>query len=510
MRDGKPFAIMFSSLNELKKYSYVNNEEEEALTSWRKPIVILKSKKELAYGVSLGFDTIGAMLPYMPVHYLLFEKLKTSAIVLTSGNISDEPVIIDNIDAVRKMNNIADAILIYNRDISNRTDDSILININKKNRLIRRSRGYSPSPVKLNFNVDGIIATGAELVNCFCVGKGNDVILSQHIGDLKNYETYEFFEESIEKYKHLFRINPELMVCDLHPDYLSSKYTIASGIKTIKVQHHHAHIASCMAENNLDEKVIGISMDGTGLGDDNNIWGGEFLICDLYSYKRFNHFDYIPLPGGDSVTKEPWRTGLSYLYKVFGDDIFNIDIPFIHNLNKENAFLMKQMIDKKINVPLSSSAGRLFDSVAAITNLCTNASFHAEAPMRLEAIASKNIIGNYEYSIDKGVCFDEMIKNIVDDLSKNKSIADISAKFHNTIISAIFAVISKMKKEFEINKVVLSGGTFQNRIILEKLENELLKNNYKVYSNVKVPSNDGGIALGQIAIAAKRRKSKCV
>ncbi len=281
IREGKPFAVMFRNVKTLQEYVHLYPEEKNSVESWRRPIVIAMEKKKLACGVSVGFRTIGAMLPYMPFHHLLFEKLNIPAIVLTSGNLSDEPIVIDNHEAIDKLIRIADAVLVYNREIYNRTDDSVVFSVNEKERLIRRSRGYSPQPVNLQLNVDGIFASGAELVNCFCIGKGKQAILSQHIGDLKNLETLEFYTESFERFKKLFRASPELVACDLHPDYLSTRFAKDLKIPILEVQHHHAHIASCMAEHNLDEKVIGVSMDGTGYGDDGHIWGGEFFVCDL-------------------------------------------------------------------------------------------------------------------------------------------------------------------------------------------------------------------------------------
>ncbi len=428
------------------------------------------------------------------------------AIVLTSGNLSDEPIVIENNEAVKKLTRIADAVIVYNREIYNRTDDSVVISVNEKERLIRRSRGYSPEPVNLNLNVDGIFAAGAELVNCFCIGKGNQAILSQHIGDLKNLETLEFYTESFERFKKLFRVRPELVACDLHPDYLSTRFAKDLKIPIVEVQHHHAHIASCMAEHNLDEKVIGVSMDGTGYGDDGNIWGGEFFVCDLAGYERKFHFEYIPLPGGDSVTKEPWRTAVSYLYKIYGKEFLKLEIPFIQNLDKIKADLIVQAIDKNINCPLSSSAGRLFDAVAAITNVCPVSKFHAEAPMRLENFASGTIEIAYPFDFGEVISFEPTIQEIVQDLKDGVNVSEISAKFHNTIINVIFAVVSQIRKETGLNKVALSGGTFQNKYILSRLELILAREKFEVFSQCKIPSNDGGIALGQLAVAAKRRE----
>jgi len=509
-RDGKPFAVMFSGLEELKKYAEVDSTEQKELLSWRRPIVILKTKKPLAPGVSVGFQTIGAMLPYMPFHYLLFEKIKIPAIVLTSGNLSEEPIIIDNKTAEKKLLPVSDALLAYNRDIYNRTDDSVQMVVNNKIRLIRRSRGYVPTPIDLKLDVDGILATGAELVNCFCLGKGTQAFMSQHIGDLKNLETYEFFTRSIAQFEKLFRVKPTTLVCDYHPEYLSTKYAKAREGLLIQVQHHHAHIASCMAENGLDEKVIGVSFDGIGLGDDDNIWGGEFLVCDMADYERINHFEYVPMPGGDKATEEPWRMGVAYLYKTFGSDILKLDLPFLNKIEKRDIELMLQIIDKDINCPLTSSAGRLFDAVAAILNICTHADFHAEAPMRLESIIDENVNGEYNYHIDEVISLTGTIREIVGDIQSGKPAPVIAAKFHNTIISVIFAAVQKITQEKDIRKVVLSGGSFQNRYLSGKIENLLKNNDFQVFTHTKVPCNDGGLALGQLVIAAKRREMKCV
>lgn len=510
IRESKPFAVMFSSISSLKEFAFINNEEEKVLHSWQRPIVLLKTKKELAFSISNGISTIGAMLPYMPFHYLLFEKLKLSAIVLTSGNLSDEPIIIDNQTAKEKLTKISDALLIYNRDIYNRTDDSVGFVVNKENRLIRRSRGYAPSPVYLNFDTEGIFATGAELVNCFALGKGNQAIMSQHIGDLKNLETLDFYEQTIKQFKKLFRFKPKLIVSDMHPDYLSSQYADKLDVKQLKVQHHHAHIASCMAEHGIDEKVIGVSFDGTGYGDDGNIWGAEFFVNDLNEYDRKLHFEYIPMPGGDKVTKEPWRMAISYLYSYLGKSFFDKELEFLKNIDKNKVEFLLKAIDKKLNCPLSSSAGRLFDAVSALLNICTYSNFHAEAPMRLESIIDDKVTTDYSFDINKEISFKSTFLEILNDLEGKIPISIIATKFHNTIIKVIFAGAKEIRIRENINKIVLSGGTFQNRFILEKVENLLKANGFDVFSNNKIPSNDGGIALGQLVIAAKRRELKCV
>ena len=506
IREGKPFAVMFSDINSLKEYTHLTTIEEQSITSWRRPILIAKTKKELATGISVGFPTTGVMLPYMPFHYQLFEQLTTPALVLTSGNISDEPIVISNELAESSLTHIADAVLVYNRDIYNRTDDSVAIVMNDKERIIRRSRSYSPEPINLNLNVDGIVSTGAELVNCFCIGKGNQAILSQHIGDLKNLETLEFFEESFDRFLKLFRVKPEFIAHDLHPDYLSSKFAKEFNAKPVAVQHHHAHIAACMAEHNLDEKVIGVSLDGTGLGIDGNIWGGEFFIADLVEFERYSHFEYVPLPGGDKVTKEPWRSAVSLLYSVYGKELFTLDLPFLDSLDKSKVRIIVEAIEKNINCPLSSGAGRYFDAVASLINLCSFTKFHAEAPMRLESMAAENCDLSYSFACKEVISFKPTIIEIIGDLKNYVDSSIISAKFHNTIINVILTVVKQMRSDSNINKVVLSGGSFQNKYISTRLENMLEMDKFDVFVHQKTPANDGGIALGQLVITAKRRE----
>ncbi|NQU31942.1 MAG: carbamoyltransferase HypF [Bacteroidetes bacterium] len=507
-REGKPFAIMFRDVDSAKEYLYINEQEEKLLTSWRKPIVLLKLKKQISQYISIGLDTIGVMLPYMPFHHMLFDKLTINSIVLTSGNLSDEPVLISDNEAIIKLGEISNAIITYNREIYNRTDDSVTKVINNIPRTIRRSRSYAPSPIELMLETEGIFAAGAELVNCFAIGKGKQAILSQHIGDLKNLETLEFYDESVNRFSKLFRFIPQLAVVDMHPDYLSSRFVEKLNIPTEKVQHHHAHIASCMAEHNLDENVIGISFDGTGLGDDGNIWGGEFFVCDLADYERITHFEYIPQPGGDAVTKHPWRMMTSYLVHYFGMDVISLYPSLFTDLNKGDLGTIINIIEQKLNSPLSSSAGRLFDSVSALLGVCHNATYHAEAPMQLESIANPNIIDSYSFLSTENISFKSTFVEIIEDILNNVNIADIAGKFHNTIVNVIVETAEVIREKKGINRIVLSGGSFQNSILLEKAEIQLLANGFEYYTQSQIPSNDGGIALGQIAVAAKRREIK--
>ncbi len=506
LREGKPFAVMFRDVTAVKKYAHVSEEEISLLNSWQKPIVLLTKKVEPAEGICMGLNTIGAFLPYMPFHYLLFEKLKTQAVVLTSGNLADEPIVIDDMKALNIFGRITDAVITYNREIYNRTDDSVVRFISSKARIFRRSRGYAPSPVKLPFNVNGILATGAELSNCFCIGKGNHAILSQHIGDLKNYETYEFYTETIERFKKIFRFSPDLIAADMHPDYLSSGYARQQGIDVIKVQHHHAHIVACMAEYGLSEQVIGVCFDGTGYGTDGNIWGSEFLIAGYHNFKRYTHFDYLPIPGGDKAVSENWRTGISLLYKTYGNEVIDLDIPFVRNIDKKLLLTIIGAIEKKINTPLSSGCGRLFDAVAAITGVCSSARFHAEAPMKLESVVAPGIKEYYNVEVAGTIRFEPMIKQIIADIRNNIPADIISARFHNTIIWTIFETVKRIRKETGLSKIVLSGGSFQNKYLTEHVVSILTGAGMEVFLAARVPYNDGGVALGQLVVAAKQRE----
>ena len=519
-RDQKPFACMFRNVETLSKYAEVNKTEEESLNSWRRPIVLLHEHTKLSPSINSGLDNIGAILPYMPIHYLLFDEVDLPAIVLTSGNISDEPLIMDDKTAYSRLNGLVDAFLFHNRAIHNRVDDSVVRMIDDKERIIRRARGFVPEPLDVDLEVDGIFATGAELKNCFCVGKGHQAIMSQHIGDLKNYETYNFYTEAAQRFMHLFRVEPAYVVSDMHPDYLSTKFArnfLAQkssnkqrqrngNIKWIQVQHHHAHIASCMAEHKLDEKVLGVALDGTGYGEDGKIWGGEFLINDLSDYTRYAHLEYVPMPGGDKAVKEPWRMAVSYLYHAFGQKVDQYDLEFLKAHKPEDVKLILSMIKKGINSPFTSSAGRLFDAVSALLNLCTESGFDAEAPMKLESIVDSQTKSYYNCEMkENSISFVPVFKQIIEDMRQKEDYTVIAAKFHNTVASVVTDLAQRIRSEKGINKVVLSGGTFQNKYLSEIMVQWLMDMDFEVFQNKKVPANDGGIALGQIAIAAKKR-----
>jgi hydrogenase maturation protein HypF len=511
-RDSKPFAVMFRDLSVVKEYCAVDPEEERELVSWQRPVVILRQKKELSFSVSNGLNTTGTLLPYMPIHYMLFKTLITPAVVLTSGNISDDPIIIDDLIAEEQLKDVADSILNYNRQILNRTDDSVIRIINRKPSFIRRSRGFVPRPLDLDHNVEGIIALGAEQKNSFCIGKGHQAILSQYIGDLKNSPVYNFYTEAIGRFSRLFRFEPSYVACDLHPDYLSTFYGEMlgqkSGITLARIQHHHAHIASCMAEYGLNEKVTGICFDGTGYGTDGNIWGGEFLIAGLKDFERFAHFDYVPMPGGEKAIQEPWRMAFSYLFKYFGEKFDYQSVPLFRSVNGNDLQLMKEMIVSDTNSPLTAGAGRLFDAVSALLGLCPVATFDSEAPMRLESAINCETDEFYPFTANGTLIFSQTLRSIIEDLGKEK-IAVISAKFHNTIAQAILDISRQIRDKNGPDDIVLSGGVFQNKYLLEKTAYLLDYNGFKVFTNTFVPANDGGISLGQLVIASKIREA-CV
>ena len=514
-RDRKPFAVMFSDLDSLQEYASITVEEKEQLLSWRRPIVLLQQKSVLAESINNGLSELGVLFPYMPLHFLIFEEIDIPALVFTSANLSDEPILADNDKAMKKLEYVADAFLVHNREIHNRTDDSVIRILDSKVQPIRRSRGYVPSPVPLDFNASGILATGGELKNTFTLGFDNQAIVSQHIGDLKNYETYEFFGDAVNRFLHLFRQKPHTVVSDMHPDYLSTRFAknfhaqqIKRGINNgrwLQVQHHHAHIASCMAENKLNERVIGIALDGTGYGDDGNIWGGEFFKADLSNYQRFAHFEYIPMPGGDKSIQSPWRMALSFLANAFDNEDEFIDLPFLQGRATEDIKLILSMIRKKLNSPLTSSAGRVFDAVAALLGVCTESCFEAEPPMRLESIIMESVDDFYSYNFDENVIsFKPTFREIVEDLQSDITAEAIAAKFHNTIARTIVDLAKLIRDEAGLDKVVLSGGTFQNKYLTEKSVRLLKEEGFDVFTHHHVPCNDGGISLGQLAIAANK------
>ncbi|MBN2050301.1 MAG: carbamoyltransferase HypF, partial [Spirochaetales bacterium] len=504
-REAKPFALMARDLETVRTFVRVNGEEEALLTGMRRPIVLLKRSSDPASSVAWGLDTLGVMLPCTPLQVLLFRYLKTPLIVATSGNLSEEPIVIDNREAFTRLGSVADAFLTYNRDIHNRCDDSIAMVVRKTVRLIRRSRGYVPEPVSLNRDAEGIAAFGAELKNTFCIGKGREALMSQHIGDLKSAETFDFFSESYQRFGRLFRFTPTLGACDLHPDYLSTAFCLEQGLPVTRVQHHHAHIAACMAENRAEGPVIGISFDGTGYGEDRAVWGGEFLFCDYASFTRYAHLQYVPLVGGDASVREPWRMALSWLYTCFGRDFFRRNIPFLRDLEDEKTDLFVTVLEKGTGSVPTSSAGRLFDALAAVLSLVKTSTFEAEGPMKLESIILPDD-GVYPYRWGTSVDLTPLWEALLDDLSRGVPPGVISCRFHNTLAEVVFQGALRMAEETGVRQAALSGGVFQNRYLLARTEALLEEGGFTLLTHRMVPANDGGVSLGQLAVAAARRE----
>ena len=460
---------------------------------------------------------------------------------MTSGNLSEEPIAYTNEDAKERLSSLADAFLLHNRDIHIRCDDSVMrildlpepIDVPTSNRQssivnrqlsipLRRSRGYAPFPVKLPWDVPPILGAGAELKNTFCVGNGRYAFLSHHIGDLENYETLQSFEEGVAHFERLFRVNTELIAYDKHPNYLATRYALEraeiESIPTISVQHHHAHIAACMAEHSMsgDAPVIGLSFDGTGYGDDGTIWGGEVMVADYAGYKRPFHLLTVPLPGGDKAVREPWRMALSWLYAAKID--WEKDLPpiihnsqfIIHNslFSSSPLDILKQQLQNNINAPLTSSMGRLFDAVSALIGIRQIVNYEAQAAIEMEALADPHETDAYDIHLQDGTIDPSaMLHQIVQELRDGTSQATIAAKFHNGLAETAVTICQSLKSSTGINNVVLSGGVWQNMTLLSKTVTQLEKNHFDVYFHQKVPTNDGGLALGQVAIAAYQAKN---
>lgn len=507
-REEKPLAIMSCDIEHIRKYAHVQTQEEKLLKSPNRPIVILKKKEPnpLSKEVSPRNIYFGVMLPYTPLHYLLLSHDFT-ALVMTSGNMSEEPICIDNEDAFKRLSKIADCFLVHNRDIYLRSDDSIVKHTAGQTRFMRRSRGYIPVPVFLKKKIGQILACGGELKSTVCLTKGNNAFISQHIGDLENQATYEFFQLTIKHMKRILDINPKIIAYDLHPDYLSTIYALEQqDVEKVPVQHHHAHIVSCMAENRLDGPVIGLSFDGTGYGTDGSIWGGEILVVEDNEFRRAAHLSYVPMPGAVAAIKEPWRMAVSYLYDVFGKDFAGYNLPLFGQLDDSKVKFIVEMISKKVNSPLTSSLGRFFDGIAAIIGIRNTVFFEGQAAMELEMLADEKAKGIYNFEWTSGeihrIFLQPIISGVVNDMEMGVSPSTISGKFHNTIIALFSELCEVIRKENGLNRVALSGGVFQNSIILSGLIKGLKQRGFQVITHSLVPTNDGGISLGQAMIAA--------
>jgi len=508
-RGYKPFAIMMENVETVKNYCYLTPEEEMALTSPQAPIVLLKIKnlKDISKEVAPNNNYLGVMLPYTPLHHLLLSEI-SFPLVMTSGNLSEEPICQENEEALRRLEGIADYFLLNNRDIYSRYDDSVLFLIEDKPQITRRARGYAPSPIKLPLNTVETLSCGGELKNTFCLTKDRYAFVSQHIGDLENMETLEHFTDTLELYKRLFRIEPEVIACDVHPDYLSTRYALQfeGKLPVVRVQHHYAHIVSCMAENSVIDPVIGIALDGSGYGLDGAVWGGEILIADYSGFERKAHLEYLPMPGGEIAIKKPYRLAIGYLYSLFKDIP---ELPFLKDISKEEIEIIKKQIDKNINTPLTSSMGRLFDTVSSMLNICKESSYEGQPAIELE-MAGKDFETDeyYRWEMDsKDGTFIIRVKSIFEDIIEELGrVPDslISAKFHNTIAMMIMSIGVLLREETKINRIVLSGGCFQNRRLLRRTISLLREKQFQVMTHHYIPCNDGGISLGQAIVGGRR------
>jgi len=513
-RPAKPLAVMVATMEDVERHCLVSPEERNLLESPECPIVLLKWRRDssdISTSVAPNLKYMGIMLPYTPLHHLLLHDTRLP-LVMTSGNLSEEPIAKDNDEALVRLGGIADYFLLHNRDIYTRYDDSVYI-VEEKPQAIRRARGYAPYPIFLPFRAKQILACGAEEKNTFCLTRDEHAFLSQHIGDMENEETLQHFETTVEIFKRLFRVEPEAVAYDMHPEYLSTKYALQiseeQGLKPVPVQHHHAHIASCMVENQAEGPVIGVSFDGTGYGTDGTIWGGEFLLAELKKYRRAGHLEYVPLPGGAAAIKKPYRMALSYIYSLLGEDFPLEGLP-LSELDSKDVAIVKQQLERGLNSPLTSSAGRLFDGVSAIAGVRWEIEYEAQAAIELEMLdpdENDELEGvSYPFSIvtENGanvVKLKELISAVVQDVRDKVPVPAISGKFHRTMAQMIAEMCAIIAGKSGVNEVALSGGVFQNRLLLNLATSALQRKGLTVLTHRLVPCNDGGISLGQAAIA---------
>lgn len=514
-RPHKPFAVMLPSTEDLPRYVRVSAEELSLLTSPGSPIVLLPWQEDTntAPGVAPNNRYLGVMLPYTPLHHLLLREVKRP-LVMTSGNLSEEPIAQDNEEALVRLRPLADAFLLHNRGISSRYDDSVwFVPLPGQPQPVRRARGYAPMPIRLPFSTERILACGAELKNTFCLTRDEHAFVSQHIGDMENLETLEHFQNTVALYERLFRTRPTALACDLHPDYLATRYAQdrarADDLPLIMVQHHHAHIASCLADNAwpaTNAPVLGVAMDGTGYGRDGQVWGGEFLIADYASCERFGHLQYYPLPGGDAAIHRPGRIALAYLLHGLGRIP---DLPFVASMPQSEIATVHRMIERRINTPWTSSCGRLFDAVSALLGLCCEASYEGQAAMELEAVAGEiRSDEDSAYHIEiiprdgaHVVLLDALLGAVTRDIQAQRPVAAVSAAFHNSVACMIVSMAQLARQERGVGVLALSGGCFQNRQLLRLTVNGLDMAGFTVLTHHQVPCNDGGLSLGQAMVA---------
>ncbi len=511
-RAQKPFALMAPDLESVQRFCHISENESHVLQSAQRPIVLLRARadQELAPSVAPGNRCLGFMLPYTPLHYFLLRD-NFGALVMTSGNFSEEPIAIGNDEARQRLAGLADVFLMHDREILQRSDDSIVREARGATRLLRRSRGYVPKPVFLKTPTHNrILACGGELKNTVALSRGATVFLSQHIGDLDNPAAFTFFENSIAHLQNILEIEPEAIAYDLHPEYLSSKWALEQdGLPKIGVQHHHAHLASVLAENQTEERAIGIILDGTGYGTDGTIWGGEMLIGDTCGFERFAWLSPVALPGGAAAIRQPWRMALSYLYHAYGDALYELKLPFIKPRPAHEVRVIMQMLEKRLNSPLTSSCGRLFDAVAALLGIRSEVNYEAQAAIELEMCIDESEQDWYTDAIpnvesNQALDISPLIRAVVADQENGTDAGKIAARFHRTLAEVFLAAAGTARDNTGIETVALSGGVFQNVYFCNYLVDRLREEEFRTLTHTLVPTNDGGVALGQIVIADQK------
>ena len=512
-RVDKPFALMAFDLEAVERFCHVDQAERALLTSRERPIVLLREREDspISTHVAPGNRYLGVMLPYTPLHYLLLEPDDDFpvALVMTSGNYSEEPIATDNAGARQRLGHLADVFLFHDRDIHARCDDSVTRIFDGVELPVRRSRGYAPYPVHLPFSAPQILAVGGELKNTFCLTRDRYAFLSQHIGDMENYETLRFFEQMVEQLERTFRVEPEIVAYDLHPGYLSTKYALglemADG-SLQPVQHHHAHVAAVMAENGLpgDRSVIGVAFDGTGYGTDGAIWGGEVLVADYATARRVAHLKYVPLPGGDEAIRRPYRTALAHLWAAGVN--WEAGLPPVDAASDLERSVLRQQLEREVNTIPTSSVGRLFDAVSALAGVRQRVNYEAQAAIELEMRVDPEVEDAYAFALgDDGVIDPApLIRAVVDDVRAGAPAGTIAAKFHNGLAEVVVDVCRRQREETGLDTVALSGGVFQNVTLLGLVVPRLRDADFTVTTHRQVPPNDGGIALGQAVVAAAR------
>jgi len=506
-RPAKPLALMIKDMETVKKYCQVNPIEEKILTGIKKPIVILNQTLgcDLPKNIAPKQNTMGVMLPYTPIHILLFsEKLKV--LIMTSANVNGLPIEYKDDAARKSLTGIVDYFLMYNREIHVPLDDSVLKVIENKQTMIRRARGFVPEAFKVN-NSRNILACGSNMKNTFCISKDESLFLSQFNGDLENLETFEHYKKNVDHFKKIFSFAPQYIAHDLHPGYMSTKYALIYDLPKIGVQHHHAHIVSNMFENNIKGKVIGVCFDGTGYGSDGKIWGGEFLICDTLEFTRVGRLDYVKMPGGEKAIKEPWRMAVSYLYKALSEQNNKEEVyERIFELFGDKGIQLINILNSNINCPETSSMGRLFDAMASIIGIAEVVTYEGQASIELEAISEIELEESYHYKVIKEDLLiiepDAIIIEALNDKKKGISGKTIASKFQNTIVDFTVYLCLRIREDSGLNEVALSGGVFQNSFLLGKICRNLKQNDFVVHTHKNLPSNDGGVAIGQIVIAS--------